>query len=211
MRPGDIDWSRRFIRIEQSKGLKDRRVPMSDAVIATLQAWLAVRGPADMLPDEVFVFQHKPLSREFCRHRLRFYQRVTGVHLTPHQLRHTCATLLLNASMPATTVKLILGHVHIDTTLGYARLHDGTLAADYTRAMLSVERVLNVTMVMDTFVTPTAPLSPAHIVALLDSLKTVGDSALSTEQLDVLATMRAAVIALGDQVDHGTCSAVVPA
>jgi site-specific recombinase XerD len=202
LRPGDIDWQRRFIRIEQSKGLKDRRVPMSDAVIAAVRAYLAVRGPAEALPDEVFVFQHKPLSREFCRHRLRFYERQTGVHVTPHQLRHTCATLLLNAGMPATTVKLILGHVHLDTTLGYARVYDGTLAADYTRAMLSVERMFDLTPeTSETSETPetpgtpetsTAPLSAAHIVALLDALKAAG--ALNAQQLDVLATARAAVV-----------------
>jgi integrase len=190
---GDIDWQRRFIRIEQSKGLKDRMVPLSDAVIVALRAYLAVRGPADALPGEVFVFQHKPLSRGFCRARLRFYERATGVHLTPHQLRHTCATLLLNAGAPVTTVKLILGHVHIDTTLGYARVYDGTLAADYIRAMLSVERMLT----LDLNLTPQlAAQSPAHVVALLDALKSTGT--LNAQQLDVLATARAAVVGLAN-------------
>jgi integrase len=185
----DIDWERRFVRIEQSKGLKDRLVPMSDAVIAALKAFLAVRGPADALPEEILVFQHKPLSRGFCRARLRFYEQLIGAHITPHMLRHTCATLLLNAGTPATTVKLIMGHVHLDTTLGYARLYDGTLAADYHRAMLSIECALNVSPDA-----PSQPLSPAHIVALLDALKSGGT--LNTQQLDTLATARAAVVGL---------------
>lgn len=41
----DIDWERRLIRIEQSKGLKDRLVPMSAATIEALQHYLDVRGP----------------------------------------------------------------------------------------------------------------------------------------------------------------------
>ena len=188
---GDVDGSRRFIRIEQSKGLKDRLVPLSEAVIAALRAYLAVRGPTEALPSELFVFQHKPLSRGFCRARLRFYERVTGVHLTPHQLRHTCATLLLNAGAPVTTVKLILGHVHLDTTLGYARVYDGTLAADYHRAMLSIERTLELTAGA-----PAQPLSAAHVTALLDALKTSGT--LNVQQLDVLAVARAGVVGLAD-------------
>ena len=191
LRLGDIDWQRRFVRLEQSKGLKDRVVPMSDAVIQALQAYLAVRGPSDIMPAELFVFQHKPLSRNFCRHRLMFYKRKVGVYITPHQFRHTCATLLLNAGAPVTTVKLILGHVHIDTTLGYARVYDGTLAADYHRAMLSIERMLNLTPHAQVI---EAPLTPAHIVALLDSLKTTGT--LNVQQLDTLATARAAVVGL---------------
>jgi hypothetical protein len=82
-----------------------------------------------------------------------------------------------------------MGHVHLDTTLGYARLYDGTLAADYHRAMLSIECALNVSPDA-----PSQPLSPAHIVALLDALKSQGT--LNTQQLDVLSTARAAVVGL---------------
>jgi len=49
------------------------------------------------------------------------------VYVTPHMLRHSCATLLLNAGAPILTVQAILGHKHINTTLGYARLYDGTV------------------------------------------------------------------------------------
>ncbi|MBU0493170.1 MAG: hypothetical protein KKA73_26855 [Chloroflexi bacterium] len=49
--------------------------------------------------------------------------------------------MLLNAGAPVLTVQAThsVGHKHIDTTLGYARLYDGTLAADYYRAMGEVE------------------------------------------------------------------------
>jgi site-specific recombinase XerD len=39
--------------------------------------------------------------------------------VTPHQLRHSCATLLLNAGAPILTVQAILGHKHVDRTLRY--------------------------------------------------------------------------------------------
>jgi hypothetical protein len=47
---------------------------------------------------------------------------------------------LLNAGAPILTVKLILGHKHIDTTLGYARLYDGTVAVDYYKAIGTIAR-----------------------------------------------------------------------
>jgi hypothetical protein len=54
-------------------------------------------------------------------------------------LRHSCATLLLNCGASTLTVQTMLGHRHVDITLGYARLYDGTVAANYYRAMGEVE------------------------------------------------------------------------
>jgi hypothetical protein len=96
----------------------------------------------DALPDTVFVFRHAPLSKSYCSERLRTYGRRCGVKASPHQLRHSCATLLLNSGAPVLAVQAILGHKQIDTTLGYARLYDGTVAADYYVAMNRVERQL---------------------------------------------------------------------
>ena len=61
------------------------------------------------------------------------------IKLIPHQLRHTCATLLLNERVSVLSVQMILGHQHVDTTMRYARLYDGTLAEDYFRAMDQIE------------------------------------------------------------------------
>jgi integrase len=49
--------------------------------------------------------------------RLATYGARYGVIVTPHQLRHSCATLLLNAGAPVLMVQTILGHKHVDTTL----------------------------------------------------------------------------------------------
>jgi site-specific recombinase XerD len=136
----DIDWENRHARIEQSKGLKDRLVCLSDATLEVLKAYLDVRGPAST--EHVFIYRHLPLGSKYCQIRLRTYGKRCGVFITPHQLRHSCATLLLNAGAPILTVQTILGHQRVDTTLGDARLYDGTAAADYYRAMLQVERQL---------------------------------------------------------------------
>lgn len=69
----------------------------------------------------------------------------------------------------------------------------GTLAADYHRAMLSVERTLGLDPTADA---PVESLSAAHVVALLDVLKCAGT--LNPQQLNVLATARAAVVELAN-------------
>jgi integrase/recombinase XerD len=140
----DIDWERRCIRIEQAKGFKDRFVWMTDAVVSALQAYMEARGPKEYLPNELFVYRHKPLSNRYCSVRLRTYYRRCGVSASPHQLRHSCATLLLNSGAPVTTVQAILGHKYVDTTLRYARLYDGTVAQHYFEAMEQVEGYLEV-------------------------------------------------------------------
>jgi integrase len=139
LRFSDLHLEARRVRIEQSKGLKDRFVFLSQPAIQALEAYLAVRGPQEALPPEVFTFRHRPLCRTYFGCRLRTYGRKCGVQVTPHQLRHTCATLLLNAGAPVLAVQAILGHEHIDTTMQYARLYDGTVAADYFQAMQVIE------------------------------------------------------------------------
>jgi integrase len=134
-----LDLANRRVRIEQSKMLKDRLVYFSQAAAEALSAYLAVRGAGIDLPPQVFIYRHQPLSRSYCYQRLRTYAKRCGVRVSPHQLRHTCATLLLNERVPVLSVQMILGHQHVDTTMRYARLYDGTLAEDYFRAMDQIE------------------------------------------------------------------------
>jgi integrase len=66
LRLGDVDWENCRLRIEQSKGLKDRMVYLSQAAAEALKAYLAVRGPAEALPDHVFIYRHQPLGNRYC-------------------------------------------------------------------------------------------------------------------------------------------------
>jgi len=81
-----------------------------------------------------------PTSRGYCQSRLKTIGKTCGAQISPHQLRHSAATLLLNAGMSIWGVKEILGHKNVDTTLGYARVYDGIMAADYYSAMNRAER-----------------------------------------------------------------------
>lgn len=123
-----VDLERRTLRIEQSKGQKDRVVFLSPPAVEALRA----------LPRTsalVFTRSHRPLSRRYCQSRLKTLGRTCAVKVTPHQLRHTAATLLLNAGMSVWGVKAILGHRHVDSTLRYARTRDSTAAKEYQMAI----------------------------------------------------------------------------
>lgn len=178
----DIEWDARRLRIEQSKGLKDRQIYLDEAVLAALRAYLALRGQAEALPQNVFVFRHAPLSRTYCFQKLETYGLRCGVRASPHQLRHSCATLLLNAGAPVLSVQMILGHKQIDTTLGYARLYDGTLAADYLSAMNKVERQL--ALPEDRM---QEPPSLGQLIALADALR---NGSLNPAQTEIVRALR---------------------
>ena len=186
LRRGDLDMQRKLVRLEQAKGLKDRLVPLSQPAVDALSGYLAQRGPANT--NHVFLYRHQPLSVSYCAQRLRTYGRRCGVTLTPHQLRHSCATLLLNAGVPVLTVQTILGHKHIDTTLGYARLYDGTVATDYYRAMGQVEQQL----ALGEDILP-EPTTPAHLLAMVDALQS---GTLNDHQRETVQQLRDGILAM---------------
>ena len=191
LRMEDIDWTARRIRIEQSKGLKDRIVYLSPDSLTALQAYLEVSGVKEVLPDFLFIYRHKPLSRTYCSERLRTYARKCGVRVTPHALRHSFATLLLNSGAPILTVQNLLGHQRVDTTLGYARLYDGTIAADYYAAMQAVEQRL--ALPEDRLAEPPGF---GQLVALADALR---QGMLTPDQTTLVQQLRNGLVALSQK------------
>jgi integrase/recombinase XerD len=192
MRLGDIDWSGKRVRI----------VYLSQATIDALQAYLEVRGVKEALPEFIFIFRHRPLSKTYCFERLNTYCKPLGFHVTPHQLRHSCATLLLNSGAPVLTVQTLLGHKWVDTTLGYARLYDGTVAADYYGAMAEIERRL--VLPEDRIA---APLEIGQLIALVDSLRA---GALNATQSEAVRQLRAGMVALAEREKASQVINVLP-
>ncbi len=126
----NIDLERRTIRIEQSKKLKSRVVFITQPVIDALKSLPKVS-------DFIFSRYHRPLSRSCCQARLQTIGKTCGVKISPHQLRHSAATLLLNAGMSIWGVREILGLRSVETTLSYARTFDSTVGREYGKALKS--------------------------------------------------------------------------
>jgi len=187
LRCSALDLDERRIRIERSKGLKDRVVYVSVPAAETLNAYLEVRGDAPT--DHVFVYRHRPLSTRYCGIRLDTYGRRCNVRITPHQLRHSFATLMLNVGAPIEALQQLMGHENIDTTLVYSRVYDSTVAADYYRAMGQIEGPQN------------QPVDGKELLGLLDVLQS-GD--LDETQQEAVQALRVAILALEPDLAHST-------
>jgi len=187
----EIDWQGRRVRVEQSKGLKDRMVYMSQAVIEALKAYLEVRGTRETFPDEVFVYRHKPLSRGYLYGRLRTYGARCGVRITPHQLRHSSATLLSQAGATSASIQAILGHRWMSTTMRYMRIHKPMMAAAYYAAMVFIEKRLGLPEDESA-----RPPSVGQLLALADYLQM---SALDQKQTEIVGALQDGLLSIAKQ------------
>jgi len=133
----DIDFAAETILIREAKGLKDRAVFLTKRTAEAVQDYLEVRGPA--LTDHLFIYRHKPLSKDLIRSRLRTASKRLGFKVTPHMLRHTFATQLVNAGAKIMTIQALLGHERLNTTMIYTHVHDKTVIEDYFQAMAQIE------------------------------------------------------------------------
>ena len=61
------------------------------------------------------------------------------MEVSPHRLRHTLTTRLLNAGMDIVSIQCLLGHETLDTTMIYAHVHDPTVEQDFRQTMARLE------------------------------------------------------------------------
>jgi site-specific recombinase XerD len=135
----DLDLPGRRLMVRQGKGQRDRVVYLSEVASQALTAYLegtpfSPTTPLWLKPNG------QPITDSWLRDHMAALSEAAGVpHVTPHRLRHTLATRLLNAGMDITRIQKLLGHEHLDTTLIYARALDTTVEADYRQAMRQIE------------------------------------------------------------------------
>lgn len=117
------------------KGNKQRQVPLTQHSIAALQKWLAHR-PAQSDEQALFTGQHgKRLGvRQIAKRLSRWAIQHGNQHITPHQLRHSYASHLLQASRDLRAVQDLLGHSSLASTQIYTQLDFDHLAQVYDQA-----------------------------------------------------------------------------
>ena len=133
-----------------------------------LRAYLAVRGMGPS--SHVFLYRNAPLCKDLLRSRLQAAGARVGVKVSPHALRHTFATQLLNAGCQVTSIQKLLGHRRLNSTMVYARVHDRTVADDYFAAMDRIESHLDLLPEAE-LTDATSEVDPDFsLVSLLDQL-----------------------------------------
>lgn len=140
-----------WVKVPLGKLGTERTVPLDPATLAAFDAWMAHRGrqrplahPRDGHPAE-FLFMER--GRRLGAYRLRrgLVDAVavaglrtrggTPLRVTPHGLRHTYATRLVNAGMSLQALMAVMGHVSAEMTLRYASIASPTVRAAYEAAM----------------------------------------------------------------------------
>ena len=115
----DIDSDRMQIRIRNSKGNKDRYVILSNYILKGLRKYIASSKP------KVYLFNGRvkgnPLSHNEMQASFRLAMKVARINkeASLHTLRHTFATHLLEQGVDIVTIKELLGHSNIETTMMY--------------------------------------------------------------------------------------------
>ncbi len=137
---GDIDWEAGLVRV-RGKGKRERLAPLGSYALRALRAWLAKRELAHDVPrgPSAPVFVNKFGRRLTTRSVARMIQQLlvrTGLDMrtSPHTLRHSFATHLLDAGADIRSVQELLGHKSLVTTQIYTHVSTKTLRDAYERA-----------------------------------------------------------------------------
>ena len=129
----DIDSQRMMIRINQGKGRRDRDVPLSPKLLETLRVyWRWMQPTTYLFPGTVKrVRADVPISVNSVWLACRQAAQAAGIskHISPHSLRHSCASHLLEAGADLRTIQVLLGHSRLEHTLVYLHLSTKHLQA----------------------------------------------------------------------------------
>ncbi len=132
LKVSDIDSERLLLRIEQGKGRKDRFAMLSPQLLELLRDWYRIARPA------IWLFPGRdpilPLTtRQFARvvHAAASMAEIKK-RVTPHTLRHSFATHLLEQKTDVRLIQVLLGHARLETTVLYTQV-----ATNVIRAVMS--------------------------------------------------------------------------
>ena len=126
LKVADIDSPRMVLRVERGKGGHDREVPLSPTLLTALRDYYRWMRPQTYL----FPGTHagwrvdRPLTSKVVWEAVRFAARAAGIdrRVSPHTLRHSYATHLLEAGADLRTIQVLLGHADLSHTTVYLHL-----------------------------------------------------------------------------------------
>jgi len=137
----DVDFSEGAIQVRNGKGGRDRVVPVGSVAISAIRRYLRESRPLLLAGGKdpgLFVasITHQRISAKDLNWMILKYGTRAGIagRVTPHVLRHTCATHLLQGGASIRDVQAILGHACIGTTQLYTRVSADDLVAVHARA-----------------------------------------------------------------------------
>ncbi len=133
-----------WLKVPLGKLDTERMVPLDDETVELIDRVTEIRSPGRPLPHPrtgkpaqfLFTRQGRRLSQNAVRAELDRAAADAGLdHVTPHQLRHTYATALVNAGVSLQSLMALLGHVSAEMSLRYGKLFDATVRTEYERAL----------------------------------------------------------------------------
>ena len=139
LRTGDIDHDSEQLRVE-GKGRKTRFLPVGEPAMAAVRVYLERARPAlsarGSSVDALFLSKTgRPLGTSDVRRRLRTWTARVGVAgVSPHALRHSFATHLLDGGADLRSIQELLGHASVSSTQIYTRVESARLKSAYARS-----------------------------------------------------------------------------
>jgi site-specific recombinase XerD len=129
LKVSDVDSQRMLLKVEQGKGRKDRLAMLSPQLLGLLRDWYRIaRPPIWLFPGQDPTNHLKPRQLNRSVHAAAHMAGI-GKRVTPHTLRHSFATHLLEQNVDIRVIQTLLGHAKLDTTALYTRVATNTIRA----------------------------------------------------------------------------------
>ena len=128
LKVGDVDSTRMMLRVEQGKGRKDRHAMLSPQLLKLLRAWWREGHRQGVMLPNGWLFPGRPpvnpMSTRQLTRVVHAAAEAAGIRkrVSPHTLRHSFATHLLEQDIDIRVIQVLLGHAKLDTTALYTRV-----------------------------------------------------------------------------------------